>query len=498
MQRNDQNERSRVAFEYAREILTGAVEGVMTLVDDILHPIDNIIYPVSMLLYDSLMVSVGHVGDNPIVHPMMPDLSMAQISIQQNPQLYHDAVDRMNHRVQNISNQIQRVVDANGPQRAGMIANVATTILVPGKIVDGIKAGANFHRFGTPYSPPSFHNVRNDLPRESYVTQRSLTDIRSAQGTKSYIYVITNDSRLIIADRIYRSESIIGFNNLMVHHHDLARNFPVYSSGEILANNGTLSSISNSSGHYLPEGSHLARLTERAFRNHGFTEARNIYQDINVLGNWGVSPIMTRPGSGMAPSVARAGGVIGVIAEGLSIQQTAHEKIVQSERRHQSANMHTDRMIHQNILSNNRWYNLPYNSLTPRYNSMDLAWRVEQQAIFEFRLRYGSCPYWIQSQISSSVRSAVAMFVPSCRFGNGYHSYFDMSAFSLVLMCTNLVSSYNSYNFGSYMYSPWSTYGFIGGVATKAKTITDMIDSKTHALADDYYICFPSKHLNFQ
>ena len=128
MQRNQQDNRNSVAFEYAREILSGAVSGVMSLVDDILHPIDNVIYPIGMLAYDSLMVTAGHHNSLPIMHPDFPDISFAQIAIQRNPQLYHDAVDRMNQRVQNIRNQAQGFVDANGPQEQCMIANVAATI----------------------------------------------------------------------------------------------------------------------------------------------------------------------------------------------------------------------------------------------------------------------------------------------------------------------------------------------------------------------------------
>lgn len=37
MQTNEQNKKSKIAFEYAREILTNVASGVMTIIDDVMY-----------------------------------------------------------------------------------------------------------------------------------------------------------------------------------------------------------------------------------------------------------------------------------------------------------------------------------------------------------------------------------------------------------------------------------------------------------------------------
>lgn len=505
---HEKQEKNKLAFEYAREILTGVVAGVMSVVDDILHPIDNVIYPISMLAYDALIISAGHQGSLPVAHPLLPDLSMAQAAIQQNPALFHEAVDRMHQRGANIRQMAQGVVDANGPQRAGMIANIATTIFVPGKMIDGIKAAANLHKFGLPYTPPAFANTMGDAAIP--VQGLTVADVRNTTGVKSWLYVITNERQLVISgmrlpQEVMRNGQFGSFLDKSIHHHDLARNLPIYNGGEFLTNNGILQKISNSSGHYLPEGAHLGTLTEKLFRQHGFNEARNVHQAINVFDflNKQTPNIIVPPNPGIRPVLGNAAGVLGLIAEGLKTdqaeqakrqEQRAQDKIVQEQRQQRAANLHADRIAHQQVLNNTRWYNLPYNFLTPRASYWNLAWNAEQQAITEFRLRYGSCPSWVERQISSCSYSMHSMYTSSF---NNYPFYSGLSDFSLVLMCTNLINSYNSYNYGSSMYTSWANYGLPGGVATEVSIIQDLVNSKAHALAEAYYICFPTSQFSF-
>ena len=202
------------------------------------------------------------------------------------------------------------------------------------KIIDGVKAAANFHKFGIPYTPPSFHNALGDMPNYK-ITSKTLSEIRAEQGIKNYLYVITEDRKLIIGPE----GKLNPLDEIRIHHHDLAKNTPVKNAGHFIADNGFIKMIDHSSGHFLPEGSHLAKLTEKIFQRNGFNEAIGKYvghNDYKIFSD-GIIPIVTHPHPGLSPHVGTGAGVLGIIGEGLRAnqaeqarnqQQKAHEKLL--------------------------------------------------------------------------------------------------------------------------------------------------------------------------
>lgn len=177
-------------------------------------------------------------------------------------------------------------------------------------------------------------------------------------------------------------------------------------------------------------------------------------------------------------------------------QQEAQQKAAQAETakvaaQNQAANLHAERWRTQQVIANNRYFNLPYNNSMYQPTPMHLVFQAQNTAQFEFRLRYGRAPSFGETlSINSSISSYASMLSLGCNY--------NMSCFSLGLMATNLVSSYNSYHGGySSIYSAWGSYGDIGGVAGETAIIIDLINSEAHAAAKDYYLCMPAQDLPF-
>lgn len=174
-------------------------------------------------------------------------------------------------------------------------------------------------------------------------------------------------------------------------------------------------------------------------------------------------------------------------------KKQALNQVVDTTSRYNSANLHAQRQAYQQVMSNTQCFNLPF---TYRQHSPALGlhsvWRAQQQAISEFRIKYGTVPTWVEIQIVSQVSSWASVYSSSY---NGISS--SMAEFALSVMASGVVSSYNAYNIGSRLYSPSGSYGDIGGVATQVSTITDLINSEAHAAADVYYLCFLEERLPF-
>jgi len=509
---------AETVYVFSKAVLVGAaqgiVHGVTGIVQSIIHPIDNVIYPVSSFLYDATLISAGHLNSNNVTnfgHHDLANIDTAMHAVKNDPQLYHDAVNRMDGRINEINKAGNNFANAPWPEQVRMasmaVSSIGTNIYAPGLMINSVKAMMNIQKIGVPFNPPSFHNWIGDAPTTLAVPTYSLIDIRAMQGSKACIFVITESKQLIIAPTNYMRESKVlnhlgeSTTRVSINHHDLAQGKPILSGGELLFKDGMMTDMIGKTGHYLTDGYFLKRFTEKIFKNDGYTEAAGKFKHVETFNSNFANETIKTPNNNMnpLPPTGVGVGVLNIIAEGLKNQraeqdhkqkQEAHEKIVREEKAHQAANLHADRAAHQRVIANTRCFNLPYDSFTHRVNTYNLVWRAEQHAILEFRLRYGSCPSWVEQQIRSSVHST-AFFATSLNYG--YHS--GLSEFNLTLIATGLINSYNAYNFGSYMYSPWGSYGFIGGVATEVSTISDMIDSKAHALADAWYLCFPSKNL---
>lgn len=94
------------------------------------------------------------------------------------------------------------------------------------------------------------------------------------------------------------------------------------------------------------------------------------------------------------------------------------------------------------------------------------------------------------SQLSFSGKMAAEQ---SLRLSCAMSNCFGLSDFHGTLNITGLISSYNSYNISSIVRDALST-GEIGGVASQVAVIRDLINSKTHATAQEYFFCFSAEN----
>lgn len=166
-------------------------------------------------------------------------------------------------------------------------------------------------------------------------------------------------------------------------------------------------------------------------------------------------------------------------------------------------------------LANNQLFNMPFH---PRYNSFNLSdknmliFKAESAAKLQLQIRYGYVSDRLFDQIKQSISSNVSSYLSSSCYSNfsfnnspgyfeqNYHNNYwvGCSNFVVIMMTNRLIDSYNSYNPKSHIFGRWKYSGKdIGGVATEVSTITDLVDSTTHAEAEHYYICLPKSQLPF-
>jgi len=258
--------------DFTKAVISGAVKGVMNVVDDILHPLDNIVYPITDLVHDATIIAAASIAELPVIDPtgMTADFSMLRDCIERQPSLYHDAVNNMQRRLDDMKAAGEHFMTASWQEKVEIASAMSTNILVPGFFIKGAKAIKNLHSIKT--SPPLFKPYRKmrssfDI---SYPTP-PIKDIRK-YGYDWYCgdfrYVITREKKLIITSFEY-------------DHTTIAKGKPVYAAGEFLIDReGMLETITNSSGTFVPQGAHLKALVENAFVEYGFSEAIGKYVDL--------------------------------------------------------------------------------------------------------------------------------------------------------------------------------------------------------------------------
>lgn len=178
------------------------------------------------------------------------------------------------------------------------------------------------------------------------------------------------------------------------------------------------------------------------------------------------------------------------------------KQMVDSRLSYSAANLHTQRQTYQYVISHAPCFNAPFQirQHSPLFVSATQinrwVWQAQDRVLWDLRMRYGYVPTWLENQVRSQISSSSMTLLSSSI--SGYNSSLLAAAeFSLTLMSTSLINSYNIYHLESSIYSPWGLYGDIGGVASEVATIKDIIDSEAHATADAYHLCFPAKHLPF-
>lgn len=276
----------------------GVKAGIKNIIHTVAHPIDTIIYPVSKLVYDATIIAAAQCPTSSADYLIIKQL------INKNPQLYIDATNSMKNRINNIKQMGLDINQAPFDKKIEILMSTMTTVWVPGQVLRGIKVISNLNTFGIA-NPPKFHNqIWDDIPStKADIKYYSLDDIKNIKGYKALMFAFTADRELLISD-IYAAKPVIrparSYNggepliDIHILHHDLAQLKPVYAVGDILAKDGKIVEISNSSGHYLPQGEHLAQTIENAFIKNGFKEAKGKFRDMAEELGWDTKPTTSK------------------------------------------------------------------------------------------------------------------------------------------------------------------------------------------------------------
>jgi filamentous hemagglutinin len=106
-------------------------------------------------------------------------------------------------------------------------------------------------------APRSFGNLfPEDMPRSvKVIPNEMLTKINGS----NLAYVVLENGSLVV-----------GKNNVLQGHIDLAGGKPVLAAGELAVHAGQIKLLDNASGHYRPSGIEAQRAAEDAFRRLGF------------------------------------------------------------------------------------------------------------------------------------------------------------------------------------------------------------------------------------
>lgn len=273
-----------------KAILSGAKSGLNDLFHMITHPLDDMLYPMLDFIYDATIIAAGYLLEKSnmtdLVDPLANDILLLEDAIAKNPQIYSDACNRMQQRMDAFQHFKTIFTYATPEKKVEMMTEVATTVLVPGWIPKAVKAINNLHKFNM-INPPKFHNTisHNTLNPPPPIKNLSISDIRNAKGKKDYLYVITKDEELFIAPRHYpeslmrpkaNGEGMVVSN--IIFHPELARLKPVFAAGHVEAENGFISLIPSKTGHFLTDQRVSSNFVESTFVKNGFTEARGKYR----------------------------------------------------------------------------------------------------------------------------------------------------------------------------------------------------------------------------
>jgi hypothetical protein len=276
----------------SKAMAKGIYSGLNSLADIIIHPFDNLIYPTSELVCDAALISSKYYDLQSMDSDQIQIFNIMNNVIKTNPEIYNNATFRMSRKGQMINTNVDNFFNKySSYQQIESLSHIGTTFLAPGAIVKGVM---NYSRYGVLY-PPAFGNRCFDVSKfadSSYVLKNhNLADIRSFEGYnsfKSFIYAITTNDKLLIglprtSTEIMRSRFNKLFPSREINHTDLTGLRSVYTAGEISVKNGYITKMNNFSGHYVPRGNHLDKLTKNMFIRNGFTEARSIPIEFSEL-----------------------------------------------------------------------------------------------------------------------------------------------------------------------------------------------------------------------
>lgn len=298
----------------ALAVAKGVGKSVTGFAHMVAHPLDTLVYPVSSLVYDASIISAAHHnqlqnGAQLLFH----DFNDLRSVINQNPQLYLDARNRMETRVQYAKDSFHNFTNANIEQQVEVISHTIFSFYLPGAMIRGFQTIRNLERFGVS-NPPLFHtNIGNELVMPySNFRKYTMEDIRSVKNWEIMQYVVTKDNQLVITPTtaiqpFNRTPGSVGIEWVgdQIFHSDMARLKPVYAAGDLVVRDGKIIKIDNKSGHYHPGGNHMGNLIEKVLADNGFPESVGKYSDTGYT--FSTKSVMTK--DKLKPHIVGAAGL---------------------------------------------------------------------------------------------------------------------------------------------------------------------------------------------
>lgn len=320
---------------YTDAVFLGIKDGMTLLLETAVNPV---------VILNDLVILLAKQVDLNSPSPADEGLVLAKQAITSNPQLYYDALHRMENRIQAVRSGLHGVINyvndanlilinrgviptssirnplfylnevfaaerrmdsryevlasawrsfsqASGPRQVQRITTVFSTFLIPNLVIRGMQGMVNFNYYGTFNNPPRFflNEPTHALAEPNNIRLLSLNDIRNQDRKKSFVYVITENHELLIAAQSSAYRKLIGRKGTYyISHADLAR-YPdnrthaVFSAGELVVQRGQIIKIEGFSGHFCPHGETLKTVTESFFISQGYREVRDRFKPFNFI-----------------------------------------------------------------------------------------------------------------------------------------------------------------------------------------------------------------------
>lgn len=268
-----------LVLDYAKNVLDATVRAIEGFAHLVLHP-DQLVEAVSVAAHDALVLSAAHMPERVLMAPApeVGDLFMMRHVIQLHPQIYAEARERMERRVAVVQHIPEMWDQASGPQRAGIVTELAVGLLLPGWTLKGLRAAHALQPFG-PFSrpptyqlplPPAAANLNRPPPG---IRELTVDQFRRAQCDGMFHYVITERGRLILSNH-----SVTLANGAViaayVNHALLAGTEKVLAAGELQGVRGVVTTVNTRAiGIQPPDVGRFEQIVRQVFGNHGFNEA---------------------------------------------------------------------------------------------------------------------------------------------------------------------------------------------------------------------------------
>ena len=190
-------------LDYSVAALNGISSGVLNTIKLITNPQDYIIYPVSSLAYDSAVIIAFHMGPVDLIETQ--EARDFAVAVRSESGVYQNSLTKMINRIEGFGNVATDLIDATGPRAVELGAELATTILLPGGVIKGVKATSSLKMLQT-INLPTFKSKLSgfEISTGNKIFDKAVSKPTS-QGVLSYINKDDKDPEIGWMNFIYGS-----------------------------------------------------------------------------------------------------------------------------------------------------------------------------------------------------------------------------------------------------------------------------------------------------